>query len=151
MHGGIYEKYKRALATRFLDIYSSTNKSIHNICKELGISYPAIYLWSRDNVDDFREQFNEARKLHAQVKIDSVEAQLEEISELDTYTDNNGKTRLDSAAILYKKLKAENARWHATKELREKYGERIETTHKIERIESWLDKIKDIDDKENTE
>lgn len=101
-----------------------------------------IYAWTYEH-KDFSSMYKEAIDHRTDMIAMDSRSEATEYDDSDYYFDALGNKRLDPAKVAAKKLVLDNDKWLAVKLLSRKYGERIETTHKIDKLEDWLDVIKD--------
>jgi hypothetical protein len=86
-----------------------------------------------DKDEDKSKHYARAIKTKQQIKFDEILEIAD--NDADTYIDENGKTRVDGAAVNKKRLQIEARKWQLSKENPKKYGDKIDVTTKDKPIE----------------
>lgn len=139
-------KYSTEFAVKICEIVASEDVGLNVLHKKYEW-FPApktIYAWTFEN-KDFCNMYREAVKHRTDMRAMNMLDESSAYSEEDYYIDAQGNRRLDPAKVAAKKIKLDNDKWVSVKLLPHTYGDKLETTHKIDRVEDWLDRVKEGD------
>lgn len=127
--------YTEEIADKIVLEFSTTNKSIRTVCKEIGISPVTLYNWMDDN-EEFMKRYVRAREAQADLLAEEI-LEIADASNNDTMTVNkNGKeVEVENTEWVNRsKLKIDARKWIASKLKPKTYGEKstVDTNVKFE-------------------
>lgn len=137
-------KYCPKLAAKICTSIALNDLPLDELCKlNPDFATPQnIWLW-RMKYPEFREAYEAAKKEQLKLSLEEMKKIPDKIKAEHTYLDALGNSRIDPAAVALGKLIADNTKWFAVKLLPKEYGDKLETTHKIDKVEDWLDTVKE--------
>lgn len=139
--------YTQEMAERICDAVSKNDVGLDALHKRFDW-FPdstTIYSWTFRN-KDFALMYREAVKHRTDMRAMNMLEESTNYADEDYYIDALGNRRLDPAKVAAKKIKLDNDKWVSVKLLPRTYGDKLETTHKLDKVEDWLDVIKDPKD-----
>lgn len=143
--GGAECKYTHELSVRICNAIASTTDSMAKMCEDNNFPCTLTIRRWRYSMPEFAERYNAAKIEQLELKLQEHKDIIERVLAEHTYVDAQGNKRIDAAAVALAKLELDDNKWFGARLLPKKYGEKIETTVKIDKLEDWLDMIKYID------
>ncbi len=125
-------KYSKKIAKEICTRLAA-GESLRSICKEEAMpAASTVCLWVLDDVNGFSEQYARARNIQAELMFEEIL----DIADDTTRVIRSGAEKKSSAYAQAQRLKVDTRKWHLSKVLPKKYGDKIDVTSDGKKIES---------------
>lgn len=116
--------YDQAKADRICEMLSQ-GKSLRKAAEAEGISASTVLDWTR-KYPEFGEQYARARETGYQLLADEL-VEIADDGSSDSYTDDEGRTRVDAEVVARSRLRLDTRKWLLSKMLPKVYGDKLQT------------------------
>jgi hypothetical protein len=110
--------YSEELTDKICSIIASSNKGMHAICKEVGISYPTHLNWLRT--------YEEYLSKYVRAKEDQADFLSDEMLEISDHTEEDHTPFTGANVIQRDRLRIDTRKWIASKLKPKKYGDKLD-------------------------
>jgi hypothetical protein len=135
-------QYSQKMARKICDAIASSRYSLTKICS-LNPDFPTadcIYKW-RAKYDDFREMYNDARKMQAELGSDIIKQVVEELDNY-VYIDDKGNKRIDASLVNMAKVKISAEQWISSRLAGNLYTDKKQLEHDFKNHERYRDNLR---------
>ena len=136
---------KPEIYDKIIELVSSTDRPLSDICKDLKIDQINVYR-QMGKSKEFCLAYLQARAAHTEISVQKLDEYYKEIkAQLD---DNTTDPKIASALVQAFRVRSDNIRWAASKLLPGRYGERVQIDAQVninpaeKRLNAWNDYTK---------
>jgi hypothetical protein len=126
-------KFTQELADKICFGISTSSRGIRFVCKDLDITVESVYHWLAKK-PEFFQQYAKAREAQSQLLFDEITSIADSTEEGETIretTNVEGETTTEvrrTDMTEHRKLRIDARKWHLSKLLPKKYGERLDVS-----------------------